>query len=97
MTTQEKAKWLAEFYGAVAEGKTAQEFFQQKWQDIPVAELIGPDMGSGPDTFRIKPGPRRKWEIESDLLGGTTTENNQKADEWKARGLDVIEWVEVIK
>jgi hypothetical protein len=93
MTPIEKAKWLAEFYGAVAAGKTAQEFFQQKWQDIPVAELIGPDMGSGsdPDTFRIKPEPRRMWQT-----CGHPTHDEKQAAEWKAQGLSVTEWLEVV-
>ena len=94
MTPIEKAKWLAEFYNAVAEGKTAQTNENGKWIDVrfePLATNYAPNMMSHPNSWRIKPEPRRKWETSSD-----ETYNPLVADEWKAAGLTVTEWLEVI-
>jgi len=92
MTPQEKAKWLAEFYGAVAAGKTAQVFFADSWHDQPIDILKGPAMLANPENWRIKPEPRRMWTD----CGGCTY-NEKEAAEWKAKGLTVTECVEVIK
>ena len=91
MTPIEKAKWLVEFYGAVAAGKTVQESFSGKWRDCATSGLVGPDMCSNLDFWRIKPEPRRKWEIN-----GHETYEEKKAAEWKARGFTVTEWLEVV-
>jgi hypothetical protein len=92
MTPIEKAKWLAEFYGAIAEGKTVQQLFSGKWRDNATNDLVGPDMSSNPDFWRIKPEPRRMWEAESGLI----TESQKEAAEWRKQGLTVTEWVEVV-
>jgi hypothetical protein len=93
MTLQEKAKWLAEFYGAVAEGKTAQfrKSARFPWGDISDEIRLGPCLTSDTDTWRIKPEPRRMWTD----CGGCTY-NEKEAAEWKAKGLTVTEWLEVI-
>jgi hypothetical protein len=91
MTPIEKAKWIAEFYKAVAEGKTVQESFSGKWIDCATSGLVGPDMCSNLDFWRIKPEPRRKWETSS-----TETYNPLVAAEWRKQGLTVTEWQEVV-
>jgi hypothetical protein len=91
MTPIEKAKWLADFWAQIAAGKTAQEFFQGKWHDISAGELAGPDAGSDLDEWRIKPEPKRMW---MGARGGTYDE--KEAAKWKAEGLKVTEWLEVI-
>jgi hypothetical protein len=91
MTPQEKAKWIAEFYNAVAAGKTVQESFSGKWRDCAASGLVGPDMCSNLDFWRIKPEPRRMW---TDCGGCTYSE--KEAAEWRAKGLKVTEWQEVV-
>jgi hypothetical protein len=91
MTPIEKAKWLAEFYGAIAEGKTAQVIYKDSWQDRPTDSTSGPTLSSSPNHWRIKPEPRRKWETSS-----TETYNPLVATEWRKQGLTVTEWVEVV-
>jgi hypothetical protein len=95
MTPIEKAKWLAEFYNAVAEGKTAQTNENGKWIDFrfePLATNYAPNMMSHPNGWRIKPEPRRKWEA-----GCHETYLAEVASSWRQRGWVVQEWVEVIK
>jgi hypothetical protein len=94
MTPIEKAKWLAEFYGAVAEGKTAQTNENGEWIDVrfePLATNYAPNMMSNLNGWRIKPEPRRMW---MGLRGATYEE--EAAAKWKAEGLTVTEWVEVV-
>lgn len=87
-----KATALAEFYTAKAEGKTLQ-------YNIPVlgwrnaGSTDGPDMQSDLSRWRIKPEPRRRWEIKN---GGIKTDSETKAQEWRGLGFDVTEWVEVL-
>jgi hypothetical protein len=94
MTPQEKAKWLAEFWAQIAAGKTAQTNENGGWIDVqfePLATNYAPNMMSNPNTWRIKPEPRRMWTD----CGGCTY-NEKEAAEWKAKGLTVTEWLEVI-
>jgi hypothetical protein len=93
MTPIEKAKWLAEFWAQIAEGKTAQEFFQRKWQDIDKNDLVGPDAASNLEKWRIKPEPRRMW---LKINYGTPIYDPATAAEWRKQGLTVTEWLEVI-
>ena len=91
MTPIEKAKWLAEFYNAVAEGKTVQVNGVNGWIDVPLDYPDMPAMFHTLSRWRIKPEPRRMWTD----CGGCTY-NEKEAAEWKAKGLTVTEWVEVI-
>jgi hypothetical protein len=93
MTPIEKAKWIAEFYNAVAEGKTMQTCDGLKeWTDVPLDDYQDmPTMCHTLTRWRIKPEPRRKWETSS-----TETYNPLVAAEWRKQGLTVTEWLEVV-
>jgi hypothetical protein len=96
MTPIEKAKWLAEFYNAVAEGKTAQTHENGEWIDVrfePLATNYAPNMMCNPSSWRIKPNPRRMWKYEA---GGDVTYNRLVAAGWRKQGLTVTEWLEVV-
>jgi hypothetical protein len=93
MTPIEKAKWLAEFYGAVAAGRTVQTRENGSWIDVrfePHATNYAPNMMSNYNSWRIKPEPRRMWSC------GVTTFDEKEAATWKAKGLTVTEWMEVV-
>jgi hypothetical protein len=94
MTPIEKAKWLAEFYGAIAEGKTAQfrKSARFPWGDISDEIRLGPCLASDTDTWRIKPEPRRMW-LKSNY--GTPIYDPTTAAELKEKGETVTEWQEV--
>jgi hypothetical protein len=91
MTPIEKAKWLAEFWGQIAAGKTAQEFYRNQWRDVSQGELAGPDAGSDLAEWRIKPEQRRMWMRASEF-----TYSKEEASEWKTKGWTVTEWLEVV-
>jgi hypothetical protein len=95
MTPIEKAKWLAEFYGAIAEGKIAQVLYKDLWQDRPTDSTSGPTLSSSPTHWRIKPEQRRKWEVD-DKGVREWTYDKAEADGWKSRGYTVTEWVEIV-
>lgn len=63
MTTQEKAKWLSEFYAEVAAGK------QGEYQIAPGGPwnplFTGPNLGDNLNNWRLKPAPvYRPWTAE---------------------------------
>jgi hypothetical protein len=93
MTPQEKAKWLAEFYAAVAEGKTPQTYKSPtEWTDVaPDNCREMPTIGNDPNRWRIKPEPRRMWMRASEF-----TYSKEEASEWKTKGWTVTEWLEVV-
>jgi hypothetical protein len=93
MTPIEKAKWLAEFYNAVAEGKTAQIYSSktQSWVDVQTDYLDGPNIAADWKPWRIKPEPRRMWQA-----GCHETYDADVAAKWKAQGFTVTEWQEVV-
>jgi hypothetical protein len=97
MTPIEKAKWLAEFYGAVAAGKTAQIYSSktQSWVDVQTDYLDGPNIAADWKPWRIKPEQPRRWQIDRGMMIETTN-SKQQADKWKEEGLEVSEWVKVI-
>ena len=91
MTPIEKAKWLADFYAQAASGKTIQ--FRSNnpnndWRDI---RFDGPARGSDLSNWRIKPEPRRMW-----MGARGATYEEEEAAKWKAEGLKVTEWLEVV-
>lgn len=97
MTPIEKAKWLADFWAQVAEGKIAQLYLvkDKKWYDVSPEDRAGPDRYSDLSLWRIKPEPRRKWEVD-DKGVREWTYDKAEADGWKSRGFSVTEWVEVV-
>ena len=97
MTEDERktaAQWLVDFYSAVTQGKTVQvEGTSGEWIDCHTVDYW-PGIGAALNAkheWRIKPEPRRKWEIN-----GHETYEEKKAAEWKARGFTVTEWMEVV-
>jgi len=88
------AQWLVDFYSAVTQGKTVQvEGTSGEWIDCHTVDYW-PGIGAALNAkheWRIKPEPRRMWTD----CGGCTY-NEKKAAEWKAKGLTVTEWLEVI-
>jgi hypothetical protein len=88
------AQWLVDFYSAVTQGKTVQvEGASGEWIDCHTVDYW-PGIGSALNSkheWRIKPEPRRMW---MGLRGATYEE--EAAAKWKAEGLTVTEWVEVI-
>ncbi len=87
------AQWLVDFYSAVAQGKTVQvQGANGGWIDCHTVDCW-PGMGSALNSkheWRIKPEPRRMWAC------GVTTFDEKKAAEWKAKGIKVTEWQEVV-
>ncbi len=94
MTPIEKAKWLSEFYAAIAEGKTAQvQGMNGKWIDCHTVDYW-PGMGSALNSkheWRIKPEPQRRW-----TCNGEETANVMVASKWRTQGFQVTEWLEVV-
>jgi hypothetical protein len=95
MTPIEKAKWLAEFWAQIAEGKTAQVYntIAQSWNDIPTDNLTGPNAKDDHKPWRIKPEPRRMWLKRN---YGTPIYDPTTAAELKEKGETVTEWQEVV-
>jgi hypothetical protein len=99
MTPIEKAKWLAEFYGAVAAGKTAQIYSSktQSWVDVQTDYLDGPNIAADWKPWRIKPEPRRMWScVSPDKQASHNTEDKDIAIGLMASHYTVTEWLEVI-
>jgi hypothetical protein len=89
---RQQAAALAEIYAAVANGKTLQAKSTHGWRDVSGEH--GPGMSSSLHCYRIKPEPRRKWEIGGDCY--STTWSADEAADWKSRGYAVTEWQEVV-
>jgi hypothetical protein len=100
MTPIEKAKWLAEFYGAVAAGKTVQTRENGEWIDVrfePHATNYAPNMMSNYNSWRIKPEPRRMWTcVSPDKQASHNTEDKDIAIGLMASRYTVTEWQEVV-
>jgi len=87
-----KASELAAFYTAKANGKILQ--YDTKavgWVDS--GSTSGPDMQSDLTRWRVKPEPRRMWQVE---YTKAETDSSDTAKKWKAAGYTVTEWVEVL-
>ena len=93
MTEREKAREVARLLLAWADEKTLQMFLGAgKWDDY--VGIVGPKIYD-PSFWRVKPEPRRMWQIPA--YGGIrTTLNSAEADEWKSKGEAVTEWMEVL-
>ena len=95
MTPEEirtKSLELAALYTAKANGKTLQ--FNQLdagWGDVH--SLASPDMHSDLSRWRVKPEPRRMWEV---VCTKARTESEDTAKKWRAAGYTVTEWQEVL-
>lgn len=108
MTPQEKAKKLADFYTQIAAGKTVQArclLYPEQWYDIPenaiaFEQIVAtPNMGSNLDNWRIKPEVQKCWSIFSGtegLVEDIFTFSKKEAEEWKANGYEVTEWINSI-
>lgn len=104
MTLQQKALKAAELLTAWANGKALQYLAGGQWHD-----LLGPQIPSFWSAYieqwelsdwRIKPESRRMWTlgrgVGSKETVWDTTSRKEIADQWKAAGHEVIEWVEVV-
>jgi hypothetical protein len=91
---KEKAAQLNKLYAAMANGKALQVFKTDtaKWWDLTDYDG-GPNLHSELKWWRIKPEPRRMWQIEN---GGIKTDSETKAQEWRGLGYAVTEWMEVL-
>jgi hypothetical protein len=90
---RQQAAALAEIYAAKAQGRKLQTKSTHGWRDVP--DEFGPDMNSSMHCYRIKPEPRRVWQIPA--YGGIRiTSDSVEADEWKSKGETVTEWQEVL-
>jgi hypothetical protein len=96
MTRTEKAKFFASIYAAIAEGKTLQCRRGPEWADV--SDLAdGPNFGTSPDLWRIKPEPRRMWTcVSPDKQASHNTEDKDIAIGLMASHYTVTEWVEVV-
>lgn len=94
-----KSLELAALYTANANGKTVQMLRDGKWTDSTIgvwsADTLsyGPNFGSDLSRWRVKPEPRRRWEVE---YTKAQTESEDTAKKWKAAGYSVTEWQEVL-
>ena len=88
-----KAKWLSEIYAAKANGEVLQlwDATTEQWADHSCD--YGPTLQSYMSNWRLKPKPRRMWEVE---YTKAQTDSSDTAKKWKASGYTVTEWVEVI-
>lgn len=90
-----KAATLAELYAAKAAGKTLQVESYGVWNDQP--DGAGPTMSSVLSRWRVKPEPRRMWEIERKNASSTwIVKDESEAIEWRESGHTVTEWQEVL-
>jgi hypothetical protein len=94
-----KSAALAELYTAKANGKTLQILEDGKWTDWSPGIWSGSTLSYGPNfasdlsCWRVKPEPRRMWQIEHTA---SRTNSQDTANQWRAQGYTVIEWVEVL-
>jgi hypothetical protein len=86
-----KSSELAALYTAKANGKTLQVEYSDGWRDY--VEHVGPSMGSDLSRWRVKPEPRRMWEVTNTM---SRTDLPDVAKKWKACGYPVTEWMEVL-
>lgn len=86
-----KAATLAELYAAKAAGKTLQVKYDTGWANQ--IENVGPGMDSDLSRWRVKPEPRRMWEVE---YTKSRTESEDTAKKWRAAGYTVTEWQEIL-
>ena len=98
MSEQEKASEAARLLLEWADGKTLQQLGKQgEWTDY-VSEKL--PIILVPSCWRIKPDPRRKWEIAIAPLGGLRSRSitfcATTAENWKSAGYTVTEWMEVV-
>lgn len=93
MTERDEARERARLLLAWADEKTLQMLLGAgKWDDYTDKE--SPTIHD-PSFWRVKPEPRRMWQIPA--YGGIrTTSNKAEADEWKSKGEIVTEWMEVL-
>lgn len=91
-----KAATLAELFAAKAAGKVCQIRYIEGWKDA--REDGGPGMHSDLSRWRIKPEPRRMWEVVNPKGRAIicTLHNEAMAMKWKAKGMEVSEWQEVL-
>lgn len=93
-----KAATLAELYAEVAAGKVLQ--FQTNIGWLEWNGNGGPFISADLSKWRVKPEPRRMWEAPSPAAfcnnHNARTDRKDEADAWKAKGLNVTEWVEVL-
>jgi hypothetical protein len=85
MTREEKARWLAKMYTAIANGETLQykSATDGMWRD----SVRGPDMDCEPQYWRIKPEPR---ECISSVVAFTFNEVWVKVPSDWPEGTEVI-------
>lgn len=90
-----KSAALAELYTARANGKTLQYQIASEgdYQWMDHVDGTGPHLASELSCWRVKPEPRRMWQIEHTM---TQTNSQDTANQWRAQGYTVIEWVEVL-
>jgi len=93
-----KSAALAELYTARANGKTLQHEISLTGDDrwIDHVDGSGPNLASDLSCWRVKPEPRRKWESMISCRRVSTTHDASIAEAWKAQGISVTEWVEVL-
>ena len=98
-----KSAELAALYTAKANGKTLQCLLML---DPKEGCWIDHDNGSGPNLhsdlsrWRVKPEPRRMWEAPSAASftnnHNARTHDQAEADEWRVKGYNLTEWLEVL-
>lgn len=97
-----KAAELAALYTAKANGKTLQHEISLTGDDrwIDHVDGSGPNLASDLSCWRVKSEPRRMWEAPSPMAfcnnHNARTDRKDEADAWRAKGLNVTEWVEVL-
>jgi hypothetical protein len=93
-----KSAELAALYTAKANGKTLQVKLSFGWDNVD--DKSGPSMNSDLSRWRVKPEPRRMWETPSPMAfcnnHNARTDRKDEADEWRAKGCKVTEWLEVL-
>jgi len=87
-----KASELAALYVAKANGKIL-EYDTKVVGWVDNGSTSGPDMQSDLTRWRVKPEPRRMWQVE---YTKAETDSSDTAKKWKAAGYTVTEWVEVL-
>jgi hypothetical protein len=91
-----KSAALAELYTAKANGKTLQCLLMLAPKEgcwIDHDNGSGPNLHSDLSRWRVKPEPRRMWEVTNTM---SRTDLPDVAKKWKACGYPVTEWMEVL-
>jgi hypothetical protein len=96
-----KSAELAAFYTSLAAGKQLQFHYGETfpiWVDCK--PMDAPRLSSDLSYYRVKPEPRRMWETPSPAAfcnnHNARTDRKDEADAWRAKGLNVTEWMEVL-